>query len=105
MVSNPFFKKNVNRLEVTAAEPLPADTNIQEVAVLPDPAMIQSSQAAEMNHNMVQQRNKFNINLTTTLTVIQPTTSYVFAPYVVKSSVTLAGAGGLLCLPSGYLVC
>lgn len=44
-------------------------------------------------------------SLTSVVSVTYVTTSYSLVPLTVKTTVTVGASTGLLCLPSGYVVC
>lgn len=66
--------------------------------------MILSSQSED--HNEEDQAKAGVIpSLTSVVSVTYVTTSYSLVPLTVKTTVSVGASTGLLCLPSGYVVC
>jgi len=97
-------------LEVSAVEILPS-AEVKE-ASFTEPEIV-SSQTMEKSADHVEgnlyQENRIlpnlSFNLTSTVSVTSVTTVFSFVGATIKSSATVAAAGQLQCLPSGFVIC
>ncbi|EFX71146.1 hypothetical protein DAPPUDRAFT_112082 [Daphnia pulex] len=93
-------------LEVTVVDILPEGKE----ASFAEPE-IESSKTANLSADPVEvssdqeDRGLINLSLTSTVSVTSVTTVYSFAGATIKATATVAAAGQLLCLPSGYAIC
>ena len=100
-----------NRLEPSAITNLPTSAEIKETNnLLQSQTNIESSQVdnAAVPFMMQQQQPIIRAglpNLIATVTVTSSVVSYAYVAATVKVSETVGAAAGLLCLPSGYVIC